>query len=80
MNKPTPTQIEELNLLAQGSIGVLCPQRTAEAMARRGWVIIGDPQTDHYFVKITDAGRAALADVFREAASPRGTTPRVHEA
>lgn len=68
MTKPTPRQIEELNLLAQGSIGVLCPQQTAEAMARRGWVIIGDLRIDAYFVKITDEGREALAAAFGEAA------------
>lgn len=74
MSKPSSRQIEELNLLAQGSIGVLCPTPTAEAMARRGWVIIGDYHTDGYFVKITDKGRAALAAVFwrgrREADDP----------
>lgn len=61
--KPSPRQIEELNLLAQGSIGVMCPAPTAEAMERRGWVVIGDYERDGYFVKITGAGRTALAAV-----------------
>jgi len=65
-HKPSSRQILELNLLAQGGIGLICPPRTAEAMARRGWVVIGDYKNDRYFVKITGKGRAALAVVFGE--------------
>lgn len=64
--KPNSQQIVNLSLLAQGSLGVLCPTQTAEAMARRGWVIIGDYDTDGYCVKITDKGRAVLAAVYGE--------------
>ena len=61
--KPSPRQIEELELAscaAKGHLSIMCPPKTVEAMERRGWVE-SDPLRSSYFYRITEAGRKVLA-------------------